>query len=70
MNDKQKRFADEYIMIGCYCKKAAISEGYSKKTAESLESRLLRNVIVSEYINERLEQIQEERLMRITEALA
>lgn len=70
MNEKQKRFADEYIMNGCNGKKAAISAGYSKKTAESLASRLLRNVNVSEYIKERLEQIQEERLMSITEALA
>ena len=31
---------------------------------------MLRNVNVSEYIKERLEQIQEERLMSITEALA
>ena len=70
MNEKQKKFADEYIMNGCNGKKAAISAGYSKKTAESLASRLLRNVNVSEYIKQRLEQIQEERLMSITEALA
>ncbi|MCT6632031.1 terminase small subunit, partial [Staphylococcus aureus] len=66
MNENQKRFADEYIMNGCNCKKAAISAGYSKKTAESLACRLLRNVNVSDYIKERLDQIQEERLMSIT----
>ncbi|RIO29336.1 terminase small subunit, partial [Staphylococcus saprophyticus] len=65
---KQQKFADEYIISG-NATEAAIKAGYSKKTAEATASRLLRNVKVSEYINKRLKELKEERLMDIEEAL-
>ncbi|WP_426429078.1 terminase small subunit [Staphylococcus equorum] len=70
MNDKQKRFADEYIINGCNGKQAAITAGYSKKSAEALASRMLRNVKVSEYIAKRTKEAEKSRLMDVEEALA
>nr|DAP23776.1 MAG TPA: Terminase small subunit [Caudoviricetes sp.] len=66
---KQKKFADEYIISG-NATKSAIAAGYSKKTAESIGSRLLRNVKVSEYISKRTQEVFEERAMTVAEALA
>lgn len=66
---KQKKFADEYIISG-NATKSAIEAGYSKKTAESIGSRLLRNVKVSEYISKRTQEVFEERAMSVAEALA
>ena len=66
---KQKKFADEYIISG-NATKSAIEAGYSKKTAESIGSRLLRNVKVSEYISKRTQEVFEERTMSVAEALA
>ena len=66
---RQKKFADEYIISG-NATKSAIDAGYSKKTAESIGSRLLRNVKVSEYISKRTQEVFEERAMSVAEALA
>lgn len=66
---KQKKFADEYIISG-NATKSAIEAGYSKKTAESIGSRLLRNVKVSEHISKRTQEVFEERAMSVAEALA
>lgn len=52
LNDKQERFCREYIALkfnGC---QAAISAGYSKKTAQEQSSRLLSNVKVQEFISQ------------------
>ena len=66
---RQKKFADEYIISG-NATKSAIEAGYSKKTAESIGSRLLRNVKGSEYISKRTQEVFEERAMSVAEALA
>lgn len=49
MNDKQKHFADEYI-ISRNATQSAIKAGYSDKTARSIGQRLLTKVDISEYI--------------------
>lgn len=49
LTDKQKRFADEYL-IDLNATQAAIRAGYSEKTAQEQSSRLLSNVMVREYI--------------------
>ena len=69
LSPKQKKFADEDIISG-NATKSAIEAGYSKKTAESIGSRLLRNVKVSEYISKRTQEVFEERAMSVAEALA
>ncbi len=57
LNDKQKRFADEYL-LDLNATQAAIRAGYSKKTAQEQGSRLLSNVMVSEYIEKQKERRQ------------
>lgn len=60
MTEKQKRFCDEYI-IDCNGTQAAIKAGYSPDTAYSQGQRLLKNVEVKKYIEERLEQLRSEK---------
>ena len=50
---KQQRFCDEYL-IDLNATQAAIRAGYSKKTANEQGSRLLTNVSVKNYIDERM----------------
>lgn len=51
MNDKQKRFAKEYV-IDLNATQAAIRAGYSENTANEQGARLLANVSIKKYINE------------------
>lgn len=51
LNDKQKRFCEEYI-IDLNATQAAIRAGYSAKTANEQAGRLLVNVSVQEFIAE------------------
>lgn len=69
MNERQKHFADEYI-ISKNATQSAILAGYSEKTAYSIGQRLLKNVEISEYIKKRTEELFDERSMTIAEALA
>lgn len=58
ITEKQKRFADEYL-VDLNATQAAIRAGYSPKTAEATASRLLRNVKVADYLQERRSALQE-----------
>lgn len=69
MNERQKHFADEYI-ISKNATQSAIKAGYSEKTSYSIGQRLLKNVEISEYIKNRTEELFNERSMSIAEALA
>jgi len=53
MTAKQQRFCDEYL-IDLNATQAAIRAGYSEKTAKEQGSRMLTNVNVKEYIEERM----------------
>ena len=68
MTDKQKRFCDEYL-IDCNATQAAIRAGYSPKTANEQGNRLLANVSVKAYIDERLEQLHSEKTADAQEVL-
>jgi phage terminase small subunit len=65
---KQKRFCDEYL-IDCNATQAAIRAGYSEKTAYSIGQRLLKDVEVSTYIEERLLQMQNKSIADATEVM-
>lgn len=65
---KQQKFADEYIITG-NASEAAIKAGYSKKTARSVGAENLTKPYIKEYINKRLSELKEERLMSVEEAL-
>lgn len=60
LNEKQKRFCEEY-MIDMNATQAAIRAGYSQKTSYSIGQRLLKKVEAQEYITE-LKQKQIERV--------
>lgn len=51
LNEKQKRFCDEYI-VDYNATQAAIRAGYSGKTARNIASNLLTKVHIQKYIAE------------------
>ena len=58
LNERQKRFCDEYL-IDLNATQAAIRAGYSPKTAYSLGQRLLKKVDIQEYLQKRLKNREE-----------
>lgn len=62
LNARQSKFVDEYIISG-NATEAAINAGYSKRTAEVTGSRLLSNDKVSEKIRDRMEELQDEKIL-------
>ncbi|HEM5080812.1 TPA: terminase small subunit [Streptococcus suis] len=69
MNDKQIRFADEFIKLG-NATQAALNAGYSEKTSYSQGQRLLKNVEVKEYINKQMQELHKINIMQAEEALS
>jgi phage terminase small subunit len=59
--EKQRRFADEYIITGNITE-AAIKAGYSKNYANAQGYKLLENVGIKNYINERLEELKSQKV--------
>ena len=57
MTLKQQRFADEYV-IHANVYRAAINAGYSEAYAKGNSSKLLENVSIKSYIDERLEELK------------
>jgi phage terminase small subunit len=55
LTPKQTRFVAEYLANGLNATKAAVSAGYSKKTAQEQGSRLLSNVMVAAAIDRKTE---------------
>lgn len=68
MTLRQKKFCDEYIICG-NATEAAIKAGYSSKTAKSIGQRLLTYVTVRSYIDQRLEEINSEKIADAEEVL-
>lgn len=68
MTLRQKKFCDEYIICG-KATEAAIKAGYSPKTAKSSGQRLLTYVTVRSYIDQRLEEINSEKIADAEEVL-
>ena len=65
---KQKKFADEYIISG-NATQAAISAGYSEKTARKIGSENLTKPDIKAYIDERMEKLEEEAIADQAEVL-
>jgi phage terminase small subunit len=57
LSNKQRAFVEAYLANGFNATKAAITAGYSEKTAYSQGSRLLRNVEVSAAIEARMKEL-------------
>lgn len=61
LTEQRKLFVDEYIKLRCKnATKAAINAGYSKKSAQSQASQLLKDSNVLEYLEDRKGQIKRE----------
>lgn len=68
MREQHKAFADYYIETD-NATEAAKRAGYSEKTAYSIGSRLLKNVEISAYIQERMASKEKERIASQDEVL-
>ncbi|MCW6101413.1 terminase small subunit [Lactiplantibacillus plantarum] len=68
LTPKQQKFADEYIKSG-NAYQAAIEAGYSRNYAKAQSSKLLENVGIKSYIDERMAKIASKRIMDATEAV-
>lgn len=68
MNERQRRFADEYIVVG-NAYRAAINAGYSEKYAKTNSHKLLENTRIKEYIDRQLEKIESEKIAEASEVL-
>ena len=68
LNEKQQRFADEYL-IDLNATQAAIRAGYSERTAGAQASRLLKDVKVSAYIEERMANNKEDTIASADEVM-
>jgi len=68
MRDKQKRFADEYL-IDCNATQAAVRAGYSPKRADSTGCRLLGRPDVRTYIDEQLESLSCDKIAEAREVM-
>lgn len=71
LTEKQKRFADEYLidLNATRAYKVAYPSCKKEETASVNGSKLLRNTKVAEYVNEMIEKLQSERVADIQEVL-
>ena len=69
LNIKQKAFADYFIETG-NAYQSAIKAGYSENYAKGNVIKLLENESVKAYIDERLKQIESDRIAKAEEVLA
>jgi phage terminase small subunit len=68
MNVRQQKFCDEYLISG-NATQSAINAGYSEKTAYSHGQRLLKDVEVKKYIEERINEAKTANIADITEVM-
>ena len=68
MNARQKAFADYYIECG-NATEAAVKAGYSKKTARSIGQENLTKPNISQYIKERMDALDKERIASADEVM-
>lgn len=69
LNVKQKAFADYYIETG-NAYQSAIKAGYSENYAKGNVIKLLENESVKKYIQEKMKEIESERIAKAEEVLA
>ena len=69
LTPKQKAFADYYIELG-NATEAAIKAGYNEKTARFIASENLTKPNIKKYIDEKMKQIESDRIAKAEEVLA
>ncbi|ADG41471.1 prophage Lp2 protein 34 [Leuconostoc kimchii IMSNU 11154] len=68
LTSKQQKFADEFLETG-NIEQSAITAGYSKAYARGNAHKLVANVSIKSYIEERMAEIKSKRIMGIEEAV-
>lgn len=68
LTPKQRKFADEYIKSG-NATQAAISAGYSRRTAAVIGNENLIKPYIKSYIDKRMQEIADSKIMTATEAV-
>lgn len=68
LTPKQKRFADEYIIVK-NATLAAKNAGYSEKTAYSIGNENLKKPEIIKYINDKLKAFNDKQIMKVEEAI-
>jgi len=68
LTEKQKRFANEYV-VSLNATKAAIKAGYSVRTATKIGSENLTKPDISNYIEEQLQKISSKKIADQTEVM-
>lgn len=68
MNERQKKFADEYIISGV-AYNAALKAGYSEKYAKSDSHKLLENTRIKAYIEERMKELEKQKIAKQDEVM-
>lgn len=68
LNQRQKLFADEYLISGV-AQTAAIKAGYSEKYAKKRSHELLANVGVKAYIEERMKELEKKKIAKQDEVM-
>ncbi|MGK4178825.1 terminase small subunit [Lapidilactobacillus dextrinicus] len=68
LTPKQRKFADEYIKSG-NATQAAISAGYSRRTAAVIGNENLIKPYIKSYIDERMQELESQKIMSAKEAI-
>lgn len=68
MNERQRRFADEYIRLG-NAHQAALNAGYSEAYAKTNSHKMLENKRIETYISKRLEKLRKQSIAEQEEIL-
>lgn len=68
LNQRQKVFADEYLISGV-AYNAAIKAGYSEKYAKTNSHKLLENTRIKTYIEERLKDLEKKKIAKQDEVM-
>lgn len=68
MNERQKKFADEYLISGV-AYNAALKAGYSEKYAKSDSHKLLENTRIKAYIEERMKELEKQKIAKQDEVM-
>jgi phage terminase small subunit len=68
LSERQKRFADEYLISGV-AQQAAVKAGYSEKYAKKRGHELLANVGIQSYIDERMKELEKKKIAKQDEVM-
>ena len=68
INERQRKFADEYIISGNMYQ-SAINAGYSENYAKAQSHKLLENVGIKSYLEERMKEISDKSIADQTEVM-